>query len=61
MFLLQLSQHNINVRTNIKHANGCIDSVSAIRLYTVLIASNINAVVNIASLRLISSLRVLIT
>lgn len=61
MFLLQLSQHNITIITNAKDANVDVYSVCAIRLYTVLIISNINAVMNIASFRLISSFRVLIT
>lgn len=61
MFLLQLSQHNITVITNAKNNNVDVYSISAIRLYTTLITSNINVVMNIASLRLISSLRVLIT
>lgn len=61
MFLLQLSQHNITVITNAKDTNVVVYSISAIRLYTTLITSNINVVMNIASFRLISSLRVLIT
>lgn len=61
MFLLQLSQHNITIITNAKDANVDVYSVSVIRLYTTLITSNINVVMNIASFRLISSLRVLIT
>lgn len=61
MFLLQLSQHNITIMTNAKDTNVDVYSISAIRLYTILITSNINVVMNIASLRLISSLRVLIT
>ena len=61
MFLLHHSQHNIIVRTNMNKANGCTDSVCAIRLYTVLITSNINDTTKIKSFRFISSLRVLIT
>lgn len=61
MLLLQLSQHNITVMTNAKDTNVDVYSISAIRLYTTLITSNINVVMNIASLRLISSFRVLIT
>jgi hypothetical protein len=61
MFLLQLSQHNITIMTNAKDTNVDVYSISAIRLYTILITSNINVVMNIASFRLISSLRVLIT
>lgn len=61
MFLLQFSQHNITIITNANDANVDVYSVSAIRLYTILITSNINAVMNIASFRLISSFRVLIT
>lgn len=61
MLLLQLSQHNMTIITNAKDANVDVYSISAIRLYTTLITSNINVVMNIASLRLISSLRVLIT
>lgn len=61
MFLLQLSQHNMTIITNAKDTNVDVYSISAIRLYTTLITSNINVVMNIASLRLISSSRVLIT
>lgn len=61
MFLLQLSQHNITIITNANDTNVDVYSISAIRLYTTLITSNINVVMNIASFRLISSFRVLIT
>lgn len=61
MLLLHLSQHNMTIITNAKDANVDVYSISAIRLYTTLITSNINVVMNIASFRLISSFRVLIT